>query len=308
MELDAAVQRTAAARFGVITDGELHRLGMSEQQIARRVRAGMLVRLHPGVYAVPGAPPSYEQRVVAARLGAGERAAASHRSAARVWGLRGATTSRVEVVVPGSSRPRLSGVVVHRSRLLAPVDVRVHEGITVTRPERTLIDVAGLVPAATATSMLESAVHLGLTTPEHIWRYLTRYGGPGCRGAGVVRSILEARGPTAPPTESGLEDLALRVLFRAGAPSPVRQYVIRVSGRPAIKVDIAYPPIRFALEVDSALWHSDSESYRRDRAKWNLLVALGWTLLILTDFDLHERPDDLAADVLAAYGRLSRAA
>jgi hypothetical protein len=157
--------------------------------------------------------------------------------------------------------------------------------------------------------MLESAVHHGLTTPDHIWRYLSRYGGPGCRGAGQVRSILEARGPAAAPTESGLEDLALRVLFEAGAPPPVRQYVIHVPGRPPIRVDIAYPPpTRLAIEVDSALWHSDSESYRRDRAKWNLLTALGWTLFILTDFDLHERRELVAADVLAAHARLSLAA
>ncbi len=156
--------------------------------------------------------------------------------------------------------------------------------------------------------MLESAVHLGLTTTEHIWRYLSRYGGPGCRGAGVIRSVLEERGPAARPTESGLEDLALRVLMRSGAPPPVRQYVIRVPGRPGIRVDIAYPPHRLALEVDSALWHSDSESYRRDRAKWNLLAALGWTLLILTDFDLHERPEIVALDVLGALDRLSQAA
>ncbi len=172
-----------------------------------------------------------------------------------------------------------------------------------------MVDVAGVVPLDVATSMLESAVHLGFTTPEHIWRYLSRYGGPGCRGAGRVRSILEARGPAARPTESGLEDLALRMLFRYGARPPVRQYVIHVPGRPPIRLDIAYPPpIKLALEVDSALWHSDSESYRRDRAKWNLLVALGWTLLILTDFDLHERPDVLVGDVIAAHDRLSRAA
>ena len=308
MELDAAMQRLAAKHHGLVTDGELHALGMSIQQKARRVRAGLLVRLQPGVWAVPGAPPTFEQRLVAARLAAGSDAAVSHQSAARVWGLRGATSQRIEVTVPGVSRPRLALAVVHRSLALAPVDVRVHRGIGVTRPERTLIDVAGVVPLDAATSMLESAVHLGLTTPEHIWRYLSRYGGPGCRGAGRIRSILDSRGPAVRPTESGLEDLALRELFRAGAPAPVRQYEIVVSGRPKIRVDIAYPPIRLAIEVDSALWHSDSESYRRDRAKWNLLVALGWTLLILTDFDLHERPDQVVADVLAAHARLSRQA
>jgi hypothetical protein len=218
-------------------------------------------------------------------------------------------SERVELTVPRLRRPQLVGAAVHRSGVLEPVDLRVHQGITVTRPERTLVDVAGVVPLDVATGMLESAVHLGFTTPEHIWRYLSRYGGPGCRGAGVVRSMLEARGPAARPTESGLEDLALRTLFHGGAPPPQRQYVIRVPGRPPIRLDIAYPPpVKLALEVDSALWHSDSESYRRDRAKWNLLVALGWTLLILTDFDLHERPDVVVADVLATHGRLSRAA
>ena len=308
MELDAATQRLAGKQFGLVTDRELDRLGMSLHQRSRRVRAGLLVRLHHGVYAVPGAPTSFEQRAVAARLGGGEGAAVSHGSAARLWGLRGATSGRIEIAVPGVTRPRLTGVVVHRSRLLQPVDLRVHQGITVTRPERTLVDVAGQVPIDVATSMLESAVHLGFTTPEHIWRYLSRYGGPGCRGAGRVQSILEARGPTARPTESGLEDLALRILFRYGARPPERQFVIRVPGRPTIKLDISYPPIKFALEVDSALWHSDSESYRRDRAKWNLLVALGWTLLILTDFDLHERPEQLVGDVIATHDRLSRAA
>ena len=308
MEMDAAIQRLAAKQHGLLTAGELQRLGMSVQQKARRVRAGLLIRMQPGVYAVPGAPATYEQRLVAARLAAGDDGAVSHRSAARLWGLRGATSQRIEVTVPGVSRPRLVGAVVHRSLIMAPVDVRVHQGIAVTRPERTLVDVAGVVPYDAATAMVESAVHLGLTTPEHIWRYLSRYGGPGCRGAGPVRRILEARGPAAPPTESGLEDLALRMLFRYGSPAPVRQYVIRVPGRPEIRPDISWPPVKLALEVDSALWHSDTESYRRDRAKWNLLTALGWTLFIVTEFDLHERPEVVVGDIVAAHARLSRTA
>jgi hypothetical protein len=124
----------------------------------------------------------------------------------------------------------------------------------------------------------------------------------------AIRTVLEARGPAARPTESGLEDFALRMLFRHGAPPPERQYVIRVPGRPEIRPDFAYPSVRLALEVDSAVWHSDSESYRRDRGKWNLLTARGWTLLILTDFDLHERPEQLVADVIAVHARLSQAA
>ena len=281
---------------------------MSSEQLKRRLRAGLLVRLQPGVYAVPGAPPSYEQRALAACLAGGAGAAVSHRSAARLWGLRGAASPRVEITVPGTSGPRLAMSMVHRSRMLDAVDVRIHEGIAVTRPERTLVDVTAVVSTDAAIGMLESAVHLGLTTPDHIWRYLSRYGGPGCRGAGQLRTLLVARGPTARPTESALEDLALRVLFHAGAPPPVRQFVIRGPDGQVIRVDIAYPPVRLAIEVDSARWHSDSESFRRDRAKWNLLTSLGWTLIVVTDFDLHERPDRVGLEVVGAHHRLSRAA
>lgn len=55
-----------------------------------------------------------------------------------------------------------------------------------------------------------------------------------------------------------------------------------------------------ALEVDSAVWHSDSVSYRRDRERWNLLTRLGRVLVIATEFDLRERSAQVAADVLAA--------
>ena len=101
-------------------------------------------------------------------------------------------------------------------------------------------------------------------------------------------------------------DIPLNALMTAVTPDGVRSRVSGLPGRPGIRVDIAYSPERLALEVDSALWHSDGESYRRDRAKWNLLAALGWTLLILTDFDLHERPEIVALDVLGALDRLSQ--
>ena len=209
-----------------------------------------------------------------------------------MWGLRGATSERVEITVPGISRPSSSAPSSTAACILAPVDIRVHQGITVTRPERTLVDVAGVVPIDVATSMLESAVHLGLTTPEHIWRYLSRYGGPGCRGAGRCGRSSRRGGRRRGRPRAGWRISPCGRCSGYGAPPPVRQYVIHVPGRAPIRLDMAYPPpVKLALEVDSALWHSDSESYRRDRAKWNLLVALGWTLLILTDFDLHERPE-----------------
>ena len=292
MDLDAACHRTAAPSYGIVTRGQLLALGMSADQVQRRLQAGVLVRLQPSVYAVASAPDRFEQRVLAACLAAGPGAAASHRSAARLWSLRGAAFNRVEITVPGSRLPQLAGVAVHRSRIFGPVDVRAVGSVPVTRPERTLVDAAAVLPAAVVTGYLEGALVGGLTTLDRVWSYLSRYGGPGRRGSGVLQRILSERDPAARPTESGLEDRVVALLHRSGLPDPVRQHPV---GR--FRLDLAYPGIRVAVEVDSARWHSDSASYRRDREKWNLLTQHGWALLIVTELDLDERPAGVAADL-----------
>ena len=214
MDLDTACHRAAATSYGVVTREGLLDLGMSADQVSRRLRAGVLVRLQPAVYAVASAPERFEQRVLAACLAAGPGAAASHRSAARLWGLRGATSDRLEITVPGVSRPRLAHVTVHRSRLLEPVEVRRSAGIPVTRPEGTLVDCAVGLRAEVVAGLVESTVLAGLTTVDRLWRYLSRCQVP---GAGVLRAVLEVRTPGARPTESGLEDRTLAVLRRFGS-------------------------------------------------------------------------------------------
>lgn len=303
MNVDVAAHQLAGTRHGVVTRAELLALGMSPHQIQRRRSAGGLVPVQPAVFAVAGWPASFDQRIWAAVLAAGPGAVASHQSAARLWGLRGAASDRVEVAVPGTALPRLRAARVHRSALLESPDKRVHRGISLTRPERTLVDCAAVVPGSLAGGMVESAVHMGLTTIDRAWTYLSRYGGPGVAGSRALRGILLERQLGGGPTESALEDLALGVLRRHGLPPPVRQHWIVDPGGPRVRVDLAYPALRCAVEVDSARWHSDSVRYRADRAKWNLLTRLGWALVILTEFDLRERPPLAALDVATVIRR-----
>ena len=154
------------------------------------------------------------------------------------------------------------------------------------------MDTAAVLPMQVVTGYLEGAVVGGLTTLDRVWSYLSRYAGPGRRGSGVLQRILSERDPSARPTESGLEDRAIALLRRSGLPHLVRQHPV---GR--FRLDLAYPESRVAVEVDSARWHSDSASYRRDRQKWNLLTQQGWALLIVTELELDERPGGVAADL-----------
>ena len=60
---------------------------ISDHQIRRLVESGQWERRTHGLYAVAGAPRSYEQTVLAACLAGGPRAVASHDCAARLLRL-----------------------------------------------------------------------------------------------------------------------------------------------------------------------------------------------------------------------------
>src|SRR5215208_2892074 len=80
-------QRWPPANTGLVTRAQAHELGLSDTALRKRCLNGSLRALHPGVYVVGGAPDTWHQRMLGACLAAGGLAVASHRSAARLWGL-----------------------------------------------------------------------------------------------------------------------------------------------------------------------------------------------------------------------------
>jgi hypothetical protein len=77
----------------------------------------------------------------------------------------------IHVTVPGSADdPRtaasVSGVEIHRGPPLHPDDVTVHDGIPVTSPSRTLIDLAEVLTAAELRATFARAREIGLLDPE----------------------------------------------------------------------------------------------------------------------------------------------
>jgi hypothetical protein len=77
----------------------------------------------------------------------------------------------VHVYVPGSvddprATPSIPGVVIHRGPPLHPDDVTTLDGMRITSPSRTLIDIAEVVTAAELRAAFASARELGLLDPE----------------------------------------------------------------------------------------------------------------------------------------------
>ena len=71
------------------------------------------------------------------------------------------------------------------------------------------------------------------------------------------------------------------LLVGAGLPRPVQQHEIRTNGR-TIRIDLAYPQARIAIEFDGWTYHSTRGAFDNDRARANELELLGWTVLRFT--------------------------
>jgi predicted transcriptional regulator of viral defense system len=180
---DAAIAKIAERQHGVISAAQAQGAGVSDDAIRARVLAGRLHRVHRGVYAVGHSALSSQGRWMAAVLAVGGKpvggdsvlghwgAAVSHRSAAFLWGLLPVAEGPVDVIVAGGDgRARRHAIHVHRSQSLARPDVTLREGIPVTTPARTIVDLrraltwgwAGAVPPHELRKAVRQADVLGL--------------------------------------------------------------------------------------------------------------------------------------------------
>jgi Transcriptional regulator, AbiEi antitoxin len=160
---DLVVARIAARQHGVISYSQLKAAGMSQPVMSKRTKAGRLHRLHRGVYAVGHTKLSFEGRCMAAVLAIGSDAAASHRSAAALWGLLRPHEGGVDVTVRGSGgRRKRPGITIHRSHSLIAAVVTRRNGIAVTKPARTLRDLHRTVPEPVFRVAVRKALDLRL--------------------------------------------------------------------------------------------------------------------------------------------------
>jgi very-short-patch-repair endonuclease len=289
MDPDRELARLAALQHGVVDRHEVRARGLTDDAIHRRLRAGRLLQVHPGVYLLPGAPDTWHQRVLAACRAAGRDAVASHRSAAALWQLLDA--DELEVTVRRSKGPTPDGVVVHRSRDLAPAHTTVREGIPVTNPLRTMVDLGAVLADRLVAEALERGVVAKLFSVVALEWVLGEVAKPGRRGCGGLRRGLDDRALGTARPDSVLEPRMARLLRSNGFPPATFQHVV-VEAR--ARVDFAYPERRLAIEVDGFEAHGTPEAMSADLDRQNRLVAAGWSVLRFTWRDVVRNPGAVA--------------
>jgi len=256
----------------------------------------------PGVYRLVAAPTTPAQTLRAACLAT--RGVASHASAAWVWGLLAQPPALPEVTITrGQWDTRDQRVVVHRSRDLNMEATSTRNGIPVTKPLRTLVDLAGAALPAQLTEAVDNALAQRLVTPGGLEAEIERLSRPGRGGVGVLKRHLARQGFLAAPPPTVLEAHARRLIRTTGLSSPTPELCVGEDGE--YRLDLAWDHILLTVEVDGYAWHFSPEQKRRDETRRQRLRAAGWTVLVYDWHQIVSQSAVVAKEIVATYERLA---
>lgn len=280
---DSVLHAMAARQHGVVTRRQLIEAGVPAHRVDRRVNARRLRTVHAGVYLV-GPLEAPRAREMAAALACGPGGVVSHGSAAWLWGQAGAgrpAPAPPHVIARGADCRR-GGIVVHRILTLRADESTRLDGIPVTTPARTLLDLAATMTSRELERALAETIALRLARPKGIRAVLDRH--PRSPGAGVLRGLLDA-GEAPARTRSEAEERLLALVREAGLPMPLVN--ARVEG---FEVDFLWPDARLVVEVDGHAFHGSTPAVERDRRRDARLLAAGYRVLRLTWSQIHDEP------------------
>jgi predicted transcriptional regulator of viral defense system len=286
--LDKRLAELALGQWGVVSLAQLRALGLSQDAVQRRARAGRLRRMHRGVYAIGGATLPREGRWLAAVMASGEGAVLSHVSAAVHWNLLRYDAPRPEITAP-VSRHRVPGIRLHRSRCLDAQDTTHHEGIPVTTVHRTLLDIAAEAPEHHLERALAQAERLQLYDHTAIQDAIARANGH--RGTG---RLIKAIAADPQWTRSELERRMRKLARQHTLPTPMSNHTLDAPDHPGLEADFYFPTHRLVVETDGWDTHKTRHAFEDDRAKDAALTAAGYTVLRFTWRQLRDDPHTVA--------------
>lgn len=288
-QVDLVIADTALRQHGVFTREQAVAAGATRAMIRHRLATGRWGRLYSRIFRMSGSPGTWDQTLFAAWLAAGDGAVVSHLASADLWDMPGGRRV-LEISVPGDRRLALPNVHLHRASNLDAVDRVERGGVLVTTPTRTVIDLCGELDRADFERLLDHALARRMTTPDHLRR---RCGALGRRGRhAVVRleAILDARPAIRRAPESEFERRLLALLARTAGPEPIPQHEVRLPDGRRVRLDVAWPERKLALEADSYVHHSSLTDWSADHVRNAALTAMGWRILPITWTMLTERP------------------
>jgi hypothetical protein len=256
----------------------VHRCRLKAAVANRQIR-----RLLRNVYVSTSVPDSTLLRAQAARLVISKQSVLCDRTAAWVHRVDALRFRELDVIPPLESyvlrghdptdRPECDG----GTRDLLPCDWLEIEGVKVTTPLRTAMDLGCKLRRREALAAMDALMRLYGFTLADMVRLLPRF----FRRRGVIQlrelvPLVDGRAESAGESWTRLE------LVDHGLPMPEPQHWICVDGVPTYRLDLAYPHARVVVEYDGEEFHTGPEARERDRQRRKWLRDHGWTVIVVT--------------------------
>lgn len=298
-DIERQVGALAARQHGVVSRRQLLALGLKAGAIGKRVRAGRLISLHRGVYAVGHAQLRPDGFWMAAALAGGPNAVLSRRSAAAAWGLRPRHGSFHELATSSTSgrRPRRDGDVrIRRCPGLRADEVTRLRAIPITTVARTLLDLAAILEPHELRRAVERGDQSEIFDLRRVTRVLAAH--PGEPGTPALRALLkDFRHYGVTLTRSELEARMLQLCLDHGLPRPAVNH-----SRDGRELDFRWTAARLIVETDGWATHGTRTAFEADRARDRRLAVEGWRVVRTTHRQLRDEPHAIAADITRLLG------
>jgi hypothetical protein len=286
----------ATARAAGLTDKTLHRL----------VKAGHLRRPVERVYVAAHVPDSIALRcevlslVVPPGCFVCDRTAAWLHAGARALGPNEhLAVPRVSCFRPSDAGRLRNELTASGERAVLPHDLILVDGILVTTPLRTALDLGRLQPTRDLKLHgMDTMLALGGFSHEELLAQVPRF----TRRRGVV--ALRVLAPLADPRSESFGETALRLRWHdAGLPRPELQIPVWIDGQVAYRLDLGIEELLFAAEYDGEQWHSSPVDVAADAVRRDRLGALGWMVEVFRAADVHGVRQDADLRLRHAFRR-----
>lgn len=218
---------------------------------------------------------------MAALLACGPGSVLSHGSAAALWGFGSGPRGLIEVSLPAGMRSRQTDIRAHRRAALRPDELTEHEGVAVTAPIRTLIDLATQLPPPRLERAVNEADKLERVRADVLYAALGDHSGE--PGVGSLRRLLDPLHFRL--SDSELERAMRPVAKRAGLSVPETKVWVN-----EFEVDFFWPELGIVVEADGLRYHRTASQQRRGLERDQTHIAAGLWPLRFSHWQIAREP------------------
>ncbi len=299
IDTNTVIINQAAQRGGVCDRQQLLSAGLSAGAIDHRVRSGFLQSIGRGVYLLPGLwNPSTPFHRASALVDPG---ILSHVSGGHI--LRFSLEARrdddpVHIITRHGVSRQVEGVRIHpRRRLPCEHDIVVVDGLRVTSPARTIVDLASTIGPARLRHIVQTQVLRDRPTLPELVGCLESTARQGVNGVTQLRRLLVDLFDDRPISQSALEAATVDLLAANRIAGFQPQYRPPWYDGWRGVVDFANVERQLILEADGRRWHQRDQEMTDDRRRDRLSAAHGWLTIRVTWTEVVERPAATAIEI-----------